>query len=107
MAAHGFQGGTGVGVRLPDAVPFELPHPSRLSWELGSRIIDGDEATLHSEWARTGRSWELSVFRVTTNTVVVRIRTPVGRERFYGTAEQDLEPALDRLESATAWRRLE
>lgn len=107
MATHGSQDGAGTGVSLPDAVPFDLPHLTRLSWELGTRVVDGEDASLHSEWTRTGRSWVLSVFQPTENTVVMRVRTPVGRERFYGAAEQDLESALPRLESASRWRRLE
>ena len=107
MATHGFQDGTCAGASLPDAVPFDLPHLTRLSWELGSRVVDGEDAVLHSEWARSGRSWVLSIFRVTSNTVVMRVRTPVRRERFYGAAQQDLESALPRLESAPRWERLE
>ena len=106
MATHSSQGGSGAGVSLPDAVPVELPHLTRLSWELGSKVV-GDDASLHSEWECTGGSWQLSIFRVTSNTVVVRVRTPVGRERFYGAAELDLESALPRLESAPRWTRLE
>ena len=107
MATHGPRNGVGTGISLPDAVPFDLPHLTRLNWELGSRVVDDEDASLHGEWARTGRSWLLSIFRVTTNTVVMRVRTPVGRERFYGAAEQDLESALPRLESAPRWDRLE
>ncbi|QRV13733.1 hypothetical protein [Haloterrigena salifodinae] len=107
MATHGFQDGSGTGVSLPDAVPFDLPHLSRLSWELGSRVVDGEDVVRHSEWARAGRSWLLTIFRVTTNTVVMRVETPVGRERFYGAAEQDLESALPKLKSAPRWDRLE
>lgn len=107
MATHGFQQGAASSVSLPDAVPFDLAHLSRLSWELGSRVADGDDATLHSEWAQTGRSWTLSIFRVTSNTDIMRVRTPVGRERFYGAARLDLESALPSLESAADWQRLE
>ncbi|MDQ2050552.1 hypothetical protein RBH26_08635 [Natronolimnohabitans sp. A-GB9] len=113
MAAHGFQGetesgtGTGRGVSLPDAIPFDRAQLTRLSWELGSDVVDDEEATRHSEWTHTGRRWALSIFRVTSNTVVIRVRTPVGRERFYGAAEQDLEPALEGLESESCWNRLD
>ncbi|WP_121741579.1 hypothetical protein [Natronorubrum halophilum] len=107
MATHGFQQGGATGVSLPDAVPIDLAHLSRLSWELGSRVVDDDDATLHSEWEQSGRSWLLSIFRVTTNTVVLRVRTPVGRQRFYGAAQLDLESVLPSLESAPRWHRLE
>lgn len=107
MATHGSRQVTGTAVSLPDAVPLDLSHLTRLSWELGSRVVRDKDASLHSEWTQTGRSWVLSIFRVTNNTVTLRVRTPVGRERFYGAAEQDLETALPRLESATNWHRLE
>lgn len=106
MATHGSQNGKHMRVSLPDTVPFDLPHLPRLSWELGSRIVE-DDATLHSEWERTGTSWVVSVFRATSNTVVVRVRTPVGRERFYNFAEMDLETVLPQLESAPQWQRRE
>lgn len=106
MATHGFQNGSGAGISLPDVVPFDFLHLTRLSWELGSRVVD-DDGTLHSEWEQTGRPWLLSVFRVTDNTVILRIRTPVGRERFYGAAQLDLETALPRLESTPHWHRCE
>ncbi|GAB3676232.1 hypothetical protein [Halopiger thermotolerans] len=107
MATHGFQDGGTAGASLPEAVPFDLPHLTRLSWELGSRVVDDEEATLHSEWEPAGSMWRLSIFRVTSNTVVIRVRTPVGREQFYGAAQLDLESALPALESDSQWRRLE
>jgi hypothetical protein len=94
-----------VGARLPDVVPFDLAHLTRLSWELGSRVVDDGEATLHSEWGYSGSPWELSLFHVTSETVAVRLRTPAGRERFYGAARMDLEAALPALEGAAGWRR--
>lgn len=117
MSTHGLQEGTGTetgtgtdttaAVSLPDAVPLELPHLSRLRWDLGSRVVEDDDVTVHSEWERTGGSWALSIFRVTEQTVVVRVQTPVGRERFYGAVEQDIDASLSALESATRWERLE
>ncbi|AEH36757.1 hypothetical protein [Halopiger xanaduensis] len=109
MATHGFQdgGNANAGASLPEAVPFELPHSTRLSWELGSRVVEDEAATLRGEWESTGRAWSVSIFRVTENTAVVRVRTPVGREKFYGAAELDLESALPELRSAPRWRRLE
>lgn len=104
MATHGFQRGKNTGISLPDAVPFDLPHLTRLSWELGSRIVE-DDATVHSKWERAGNAWEVSIFRATSNTVVVRVRTPVGRERFYNFAALDLERVVQPLESAPHWER--
>ncbi|MFA9518579.1 hypothetical protein ACERIT_15425 [Halopenitus sp. H-Gu1] len=86
-------------------LPFEFVQPSRLRWEWGSRVVDDDETTLQGIWRHTGSSWNLSVFRVTSETVVVRVRTPVGRERFYEALQAEAQSALSRLEGATSWRR--
>lgn len=90
---------------LPAIVPFDIPHLSRLNWELGSRVIEG--ASLVGDWRHTGRRWGLSVFDVTENTVVIRIRTSVGRERFYSAIRSELQSALPELDSSAAWRRVE
>lgn len=107
MAAHSFQNGGDDDSELPEVVPFELPHLTRLSWELGSRIVDGDDSTFRGEWENAGTSWRLSVYRVTGNTGIVQIETPVGRGRFYGATLSDLESAFDALHSAPRWRRLD
>jgi hypothetical protein len=93
------------GARLPGVVPFDLTHLTRLSWELGTRVVDDAESTPHSEWGHSGSPWALALFDVTSETVVVRIRTPAGRERFYGAARMDLETALPALEAAAGWSR--
>jgi hypothetical protein len=94
-------------VELPTVVPFDIPQLNRLSWGLGSRTVDGDEATLRSRWTDTESQWRLAVFAVTEETVVVRVRTPVGRSRFYGAAKADLAKALPALEASDRWQRLE
>ncbi|MFC6718195.1 hypothetical protein ACFQGT_11200 [Natrialbaceae archaeon GCM10025810] len=107
MATHAPQDRECGGVPLPDSVPFELPRSSRLSWDLGTRVIDDGESTLQSEWAHSKTGRTISVFRVTGNTVVVRVRTPVGRERFYGAARNGLGTAITALEESPNWRRTE
>ncbi|QIB75442.1 hypothetical protein GL213_03695 [Halogeometricum borinquense] len=97
----------GGGASFPDVVPFDVQCLTRLSWELGSRTVADDESTLRGEWEHTGTSWTLSHYRVTANTDIVRLRTPVGRERFYGVAQMDLEAVLPNLENAPYWRRRE
>jgi len=106
MATHGARGGADRAA-LPGDFPFDLARLSRLSWELGTRVVDDEEATLHSEWDRAGTAWSLSIFRVTDDTVLLSVRTPVGRERFYGATEIDLTEALPRLDAAPNWRRIE
>nr|WP_306060576.1 hypothetical protein [Natronococcus sp. AD5] len=93
-------------VTLPAAVPLEIPRTTRLSWELGSRIVDGAESTLRSAWENTSSLWELTVFRATSATVILKVCTPVGRERFYGAANADFEAAVSSLETAPSWRRI-
>lgn len=92
---------------LPDAVPFDLPHLSRLSWELGSRVVQDSESTLIEEWNHRDTGWTLSVFSVTSNTVVIRTRTPVGRERFYGAILSEANAAIRTLETQPSWQRAE
>jgi hypothetical protein len=105
MASRGYRNRAGTGSTLPDAVPLELPHLTRLSWELGSRVVEDDAASLHSRWEHTGASWSLSVIEVTSTTALLCVRTPTGRERFYGVARMDLNEVLPNLETAPRWRR--
>jgi len=94
-------------VELPTVVPFDIPQLNRLSWELGSRTVDDTTATLRSRWTDTEGQWRLAVYAVTDGTVVLRIRTPVGRDRFYGAARTDLANALPELEASDRWQRLD
>ncbi|GAB6860538.1 hypothetical protein ACFR97_08620 [Haloplanus litoreus] len=107
MAIHGSRPSGDADTGLPGVVPLDLTHLSRLSWELGSRVVEDDESALRSEWTHTGSAWEVSIFDVTSETVAVRVRTPIGRERFYGAARMDLETALPALEEAANWQRLD
>jgi len=102
MATRGQHDG---GPTLPGVVPFDLSVLTRLSWELGSRVVDGDEATRVGRWERAQSPWSVSVFRVTTETVVMRVRTPTGRQRFYGAAWMDFRDVLPELDGAPSWNR--
>ncbi|RXK51315.1 hypothetical protein [Halorientalis pallida] len=106
MAARGSRNHS-VRVELPTVVPFDIPQLNRLSWKLGSRTVDDEAATLRSRWTDTESQWRLAVFAVTDGTVVLRVRTPVGRGRFYGAAETDFANALPALEASDRWRRLD
>lgn len=105
MATRDSRSGDHGGSSLPRTLPFTLSRVTRLSWELGSRAVDGEESSLYGEWERTDSRWTLSVHRVTSETVLIRVRTPAGRERFYGAAEMDLESALPELAASPAWER--
>jgi len=90
---------------LPDAVPVSVERTTRLSWELGDRVTSGADATLAAAWRCHGAPWTLAVFDVTDHTAVVRVRTPVGRELFYGLADADVEAVRTALAAAPDWDR--
>jgi hypothetical protein len=92
---------------LPDVVPFELSHLTRMSWALGSRTVGDDAATVIGRWEKRDGNWALAAFAVTTETVVIRLRTPVGRERFYGAVRSEVRTATRELEADDAWRAIE
>lgn len=93
--------------QLPPAVPVDVPHLSRLSWELGTRVVTDEESTLRYEWERRDSTWSLSVFRATNATDVLRVRSPLAKEHFYGAARMDLETVPSTLEAAEEWRRVD
>ncbi len=92
-------------VSLPDVVPFDIPHLSRLSWELGSRVVNEEASVRVGEWKHVRGGWRMSLFEVTNSTAIVRVRTSVGRKRFYGAIQSELESARPELETAPSWRR--
>lgn len=91
---------------LPGIVPLDVPHLSRLSWELGSRVVTDEEEPIN-RWKHASNRWTLSLFEVTSNTVVIRVRTSVGRERFYGAIQSEIESALPEIETSPSWRQAE
>ncbi|GAD51961.1 hypothetical protein MBEHAL_0721 [Halarchaeum acidiphilum MH1-52-1] len=107
MAVRDSQGGDGGTATLPDAVPLSLAHLTRLSWELGSHTIEDEDATAVSCWARRDDRWRLALFAVTNETAVVRVRTPVGRERYYGAIRSELDAAIRQLDGAASWHRVD
>jgi len=90
---------------LPHVLPFSLAHETRLSWELGSRTVEDDRATHRGAWTHSRSQWTLSVYEVTSATDLLCVRTPVGRERFYGVARMDLDPVLSTLDDTPGWQR--
>jgi len=93
------------GATLPGVVPFDPSPLSRLSWELGSRIVDDDESIRLGRWEHVESSRSLTFFQVTGETVVIRIETPIGRERFYGAALMDLSDVRPALDDTPSWSR--
>lgn len=87
---------------VADVLPIDRDLVESLSWGLGSRIVD-DAGRPHLEVVdRTARR-SLAAFAVTDYTYVVRFRTPVGRETFFGVAGADLGPMLEELLDRGEW----
>lgn len=86
---------------LPDVVPFDLQHLTRQSWKLGSRVVE--DADRVGEWRHTGGGWTLTAFDATDETLVLRLRTPVGRGRFYGAIRAEFREAIPALTASTEW----
>lgn len=105
MAVRGTQRNGNDPTVLPGIVPLDVPHLSRLSWELGSRVISDEESVPIGEWEHTSKRWTLSLFEVTTNTVIIRVRTSVGRERFFGAIQSELASALPEIETSSSWKQ--
>ncbi|MFC7073481.1 hypothetical protein ACFQJ7_00265 [Halovenus rubra] len=106
MGAHGAHNSEQSESRVPDAVPFELTGYTRVSWELGTRVVDNDNETVfHSSWSHTSSSWDLDIYEATSNTVLLCLRTPVERERYYSTTQIECESALSSLVSNPYWQQ--
>ena len=105
MAVRGTQNGGSDPTALPGIVPVEIPHLSRLSWELGARVVSDEESESVGRWKHASTRWTLDIFEVTKNTAVIRVRTSVGRERFYGAITSEVNAALPELETAPSWQR--
>jgi len=104
MTTHGRQGGQPTRPQLPAVFPAALTPRSRLSHDLGSRVIDGDDVTRLAAFEYTTGDWALAAFDVTEATVVLRVRTPAGRERFYGATRTDFDDVLPVMTADSRWR---
>lgn len=78
-----------------------------MSWKLGSRTVRDETATTLGGWERRTGNWSLTFFGVTDETAVVRVRTPVGRELFYGAIRSETRTAMRELDAAPSWRAVE
>ncbi len=61
-----------------------------LSWPLGNRITVEADATRRFELAHRRSMRTVTAFEATDYTSVLRLRTPIGREKFYGVANADI-----------------
>ncbi|WP_136688422.1 hypothetical protein [Halorhabdus amylolytica] len=94
--------GSGQDGHLTDVLPIDRAAIESLSWGLGSRVTGGDappQLDVHNQ----GANASLSVFEATDYTYIVRFRTPVGREKFFGVAGADLRPMLEELLDGGEW----
>ncbi|WP_227132260.1 hypothetical protein [Halorubellus salinus] len=103
MTTHGRRSGGPDRPQLPPVFPVGLTPRSRLSHDLGSRVID-DDATRIAAFEYTTGGWALAAFDVTEHTVVLRVRTPAGRERFYGAARAELDDVLPAMSADPRWQ---
>jgi len=94
---------SGQGRIMADRVPFPLDAAESLSWDLGTEVVDEKQACARLE--RTDGAGSLTTFEATDHTVVVRVRTAVGRQKFYGLTAATFRESLDGLSSR--WRVVE
>lgn len=75
----------------------DAEHVESLSWSLGNRVTveAGADRLFRFDHRRSTRT--VTAFEVTDYTCILRLRTPVGREKFYGIANADVatRPARD------------
>ena len=106
MAVHNNQQASIDGVELPDVVPLELSNLTRQSWELGKRTVEAETTTTLSKWESQHGQWQLSISEVTTETAIMSLRTPAGRERFYAAIQSEVQSALDTLNTSPSWSKI-
>ena len=87
---------------LRGVVPFDTRMAAPMSWELGDRLARQDDTSRVASFENPTRNTSLTVFEATEHTHLVRVRTPVGREKFFGVARRDVD--LDALRAETDWR---
>ncbi|WP_210408930.1 hypothetical protein [Halorhabdus rudnickae] len=99
--------GSGQGGHLADVLPIDRTAIESLSWGLGSRVTGNVDATPRLELTNRATNTSLTVFGATDYTYIVRFRTPVGREKFFGVAGVDLRPMLKELLDRGEWTVLQ
>ncbi|MFB9811954.1 hypothetical protein [Haloarcula sebkhae] len=106
MAVHNNRGESKGSATLPAVVPFDLSHLTRQSWELGKSTVQDEQTVVLSRWTHQHEQWRLSAFKVTSETAIICIQTPVGRERFYGAIQSELQSAIQKLEMNPSWQQV-
>lgn len=86
------------GCILGRRVPFSLNDAECLSWDLGAELAERKPECARLEHVDSGR--DVTVYEATDHTVIARVRTAVGREKFFGLALADFRTALESLPPA-------
>jgi len=79
--------------RLDQLLPVDASAVECMSWELGDRLTREQAAPRVATLENPAQNVALEVFEATGHTYIVRFRTPVGREKFYGVAHDQFEVA--------------
>ncbi|SEV94417.1 hypothetical protein [Natrinema salifodinae] len=101
MSSHEDRSQGAMGLRGRDLiahlVDVDCGRLESLSWPLGNRITAEAEADRLFRFAHQRSPRTVTAFEVTDYTCALRLRTPVGREKFYGIATADIatRPARD------------
>ncbi|MFW5950137.1 MAG: hypothetical protein ACOCR6_02160 [archaeon] len=93
--------GTSEDGHLSAVLPIDRGAIESISWRLGTRLTGDEPCLLTLSNQRTTSS--LAVFEATDFTCIVRFRTPVGREKFFGVAAVDLRTMLESLLDHGEW----
>jgi hypothetical protein len=105
MSSHGGYSHTDCGLACVSA--FSLETANELSWMLGERVTADDQTTLLGEWQSDDTRQSISLFEATTETAIVRYRSPVGRDHYVGTTLSDAERVRADLDASAVWHRAE
>ncbi|MDF9746588.1 hypothetical protein [Natrinema salsiterrestre] len=94
--SHGTPGRRGRNL-IAHLFDVDLGRVESLSWPLGNRVTVEADARRLFRFAHRRSTRTVTAFEVTDYTRVLRLRTPVGREKFYGLATADIgaEPTRD------------
>jgi len=77
--------------RLDELLPVDASTVECVSWELGDRLTRDGESRRVATLEKPAQNVSLDLFEATGHTYIVRFRTPVGREKFYGVAHDNFD----------------
>ncbi|WP_222919149.1 hypothetical protein [Natrinema sp. SYSU A 869] len=69
---------------------IDIERVESLSWPLGNRVTVEADANRRFRFDHRRSHRTVTAFEVTNDTCVLRLRTPVGREKFYGISNTDI-----------------